>query len=135
MNKFVTRIIELRKAKGLTQTQMADKLSIGQVAYSQIETGKTDLTIDRLVSIARILEVNLVTLLWPDFKEMQFTQGLQDENFRLKKNNDLLIKAIEDKERLLGVILQMYPDTKTIMEANKALNQIRGLGINESDYS
>jgi len=131
MNKFITRIIEYRKAKGLTQKQMADKIGIGQVAYSQIETEKTELTLSRLISISRVLEVNAVTLLWPDFKEIEFFQGLQDENSRLKKNNDLLIKAIEDKERLLGLILQMYPDTKTILEANKALNQIRGL---ESDY-
>lgn len=128
MNKFLTRIIAYRKAKGLTQKQMADKLGIGQVAYSQIETEKTELTLSRLISISRVLEVNPVTLLWPDFKEIEFFQGLQDENSRLKKNNDLLIKAIEDKERLLGLILQMYPDTRTIFEANKALNQIRGLG-------
>lgn len=112
---------------------MADKLGIGQVGYSQIETGKTDLTLDRLVRISNILEVNLVTLLWPDFKEMQFTQGLQDENLRLKKINDLLIKAVEDKERLLGIILQFHPETKKLMELNELYDKVKGLKVDESD--
>lgn len=133
MNKFISRIIEYRKAKGLTQKQMADELGIGQVAYSQIETEKTELTLSRLINISRVLEVNPVTLLWPDFKEIQFFQELQDQNLRLKKNNDLLIKAVEDKERLLGLILQMYPDTKTILNANKALNQIKGIDSDIAD--
>lgn len=129
MNKYIERIAKYRKSKGLTQKKMAEKLGMTQVSYSQVETGKTELTLSRLASISNILEINMITLLWPDFKEIQFTQGLQDENIRLRKNNDLLIKAIEDKERLLGIILQNFPETKTIMEANKALEDIRGLGL------
>jgi transcriptional regulator with XRE-family HTH domain len=135
MNKIISRIIEYRKAKGLTQKQMADKLGIGQVGYSQIETGKTDLTLDRLIRIANVLEVNMITLLYPDFKDVKFFQELQDENFRLKKNNDLLINACEDKDRLLGLILKFYPETARILEANKTLEDIRGLGITKTDYS
>jgi len=127
MNMYIERITQYRKAKGLTQKQMADKLGIASVNYGKIENGKTELTLSRLTRIANVLDVNLITLLWPDYNDSKFNQRLVDENSRLMKNNDLLIKANEDKDRLLGLILQWYPETKKIMEANKSLNVLKGL--------
>jgi len=127
MNMYIERITQYRKAKGLTQKQMADKLGIASVNYGKIENGKTELTLSRLTRIANVLDVNLITLLWPDYNDAKFNQRLVDENSRLMKNNDLLIKANEDKDRLLGLILQWYPETKKIMEANKSLNVLKGL--------
>lgn len=133
MNMYVERIAQYRKSKGLTQKQMADKLGIAQVNYGKIENGKTELTLSKLAKISNILDVNIITLLWPDYKDAEFNQKLVDENSRLKKNNDLLIKANEDKDRFLGLILQFYPETKSIMEANKSINDLRGLGLIKSE--
>ena len=127
MNSFVSRIIEYRKSKGITQKEMADKLGIGQVSYSQIETGKTEITLQRVSSIARILEVDLITLLFPEFSDAKYFQALKDENLRLKKTNDLLINLVESKNTVLGLLLQMYPETENVIKAHKFYNDLESL--------
>lgn len=127
MNNFSQRIVEYRKAKGLTQKEMAERLGIGQVSYSQIETGKTEITLQRAASIARILEVDLITLLFPDFNDAKYFQALKEENARLKKMNDLLINLIESKNTVLGLLLQMYPDTEKVIRAHKMYDELEGL--------
>lgn len=42
---------------------MADELGISQYAYSKIERAKTDITVRRMIQIARILEIEAATLL------------------------------------------------------------------------
>lgn len=49
------KIEKLRKLKGITQSQMAKDLNIAISAYGKIEKGKTQLTVDRLAQIAKLL--------------------------------------------------------------------------------
>ena len=51
------RIREFRKKKGLTQIDIADKICISQSAYAKIENGHTALDINRLIQIAKLLDV------------------------------------------------------------------------------
>ncbi|MDF7818502.1 helix-turn-helix transcriptional regulator [Runella sp. MFBS21] len=57
-------IQELRKNKKMSQEYMAYCLGISQKAYSKIESGKTQLSVERLIQIARLLEVNPSQLLF-----------------------------------------------------------------------
>lgn len=59
----VSNIRQLRQSKGITQTEIANKLSISQNAYSKIELGYTDLTLKRLYQIAQILGINAKKLM------------------------------------------------------------------------
>ena len=127
MNNYISRIIEYRKAKGLSQKQMAEKLGIGQVGYSQIETGKTELTLPRISKIANILEVDLLRLLYPGFDEAKYFQKLKSENERLSKINDLLIDLVESKNNTLGLILQLHPETEYIIKAHKNYDELESL--------
>ncbi len=129
MEKFRNRIVEQRKAKGLTQKEMAEKLNIAQVNYSKIETGQTQLTVERLVSIARILEVDLITLLFPDFGEAKYFQTLKDENFRLKKLNNSLISQIERDSATLELIVQFHHETEPLISSLKHIKEGRLLEI------
>ena len=132
MEKYLNRIIEIRKAKGLTQKQVADKLNIAHVNYGKIENGKTQLTLERLVSIARILEIDMITLLYPEFNEAMYNQELKKENSRLSKINDLLIDLVESKNTLLGIIIQTHPETKSIIEAHKSYEELEALGLRKN---
>lgn len=49
---FVAR----RKALGLSQADMAQRLSISQSRYSEIETAPERITLERLLAIAAVLE-------------------------------------------------------------------------------
>ena len=49
-----------RKARGISQQQLAGKLGISQSRLSAIEAGSSALTVDRLIVIANVLDLQLV---------------------------------------------------------------------------
>jgi|GEM_PF-1620658 len=51
-------ISSLRKANGLTQAQMANLIGINQRQYSNIELGKSEITIDKIEAIMRRFNVS-----------------------------------------------------------------------------
>ena len=48
-----------RESRGISQDYMADMLDLVQSAYANIESGKTTLSIDRLLRITKILELDI----------------------------------------------------------------------------
>ncbi|WP_066111872.1 helix-turn-helix domain-containing protein [Gallibacterium salpingitidis] len=63
-NKFSCKIAELRKHKGLTQEQMAEKLEMSVPGYAKIERGVSSINLKRLEQIAQILAVDLVSFIY-----------------------------------------------------------------------
>ena len=49
-----------RKARHMSQEQLASKLGISQSRLSAIEAGTTSLTVDRLITLANLLDLQLV---------------------------------------------------------------------------
>ena len=49
-----------RKARGISQQQLAEKLGISQSRLSAIEAGNSALTVDRLIVLANVLDLQLV---------------------------------------------------------------------------
>ena len=72
-DKAELRIRSFREAKGYTQEYMAEMLDICQSTYANLESGKSSLSIDRLVEIAAILELDFHQLLV--FKGNGFVDG------------------------------------------------------------
>ena len=54
---------ELRKDNNLSQKQLAEKLCISQQTYSDYENGKTEPTIETLISISKLFNVTIEYLL------------------------------------------------------------------------
>ncbi|MBK9103517.1 MAG: helix-turn-helix transcriptional regulator [Saprospiraceae bacterium] len=67
------RIRAYREAKGYTQEYMAEMLSICQSTYANLESGKTTLSITRLLHIADILETDFTNLL--EFRRHPLSQN------------------------------------------------------------
>ena len=57
------RLSELREARGLSQTQLADMAEIGRAHLSQIENGAVAARIDTLYALAKALELSLSEML------------------------------------------------------------------------
>ncbi len=53
----------IRLQKGYTQLYMAYKLRVSQNAYSKLELGNTRLTVENLLKVAHVLEVEYDMLL------------------------------------------------------------------------
>ena len=61
--KIGQRIRKIRKAHGLSQEELAEKVDISVTHMSHIETGNTKLSLQVLVDIAKALEVRADDLL------------------------------------------------------------------------
>lgn len=90
------RIRQIRKEKGLSQQEVADKLSMNRVQYNRIETGKSDPTMYILQQIANVLEANIV-----DFFEVTIDLVQEIHQLPLAKRFYILeetIKSIKKEE-------------------------------------
>lgn len=58
---------------------MADLLNLSTTAYGDIERGKTDLTLSRLMQIAQVLDVAPVTLLTDEAVQAQVVDNQSNE--------------------------------------------------------
>ncbi|MEX0930855.1 MAG: UDP-N-acetylglucosamine 1-carboxyvinyltransferase [Candidatus Paceibacterota bacterium] len=62
MENIGTRIVDLREAQGLTQSQLADKIKTTQSAIARLESGKQNISAEMVKKISRALGKNLLTL-------------------------------------------------------------------------
>ncbi|MCR8558176.1 helix-turn-helix domain-containing protein [Mucilaginibacter sp. BJC16-A38] len=60
---IVSNIRKIREFRNYTQDYLAAKLDISQNAYSKIELGYSNITLNRLIEISEILEVDLVDMI------------------------------------------------------------------------
>lgn len=67
-------IAKRRRALGLTQDQLAERLSMGREAYSRLELGKTSLSVPKLIQLANVLDCGLAELV-TDFSPRPGDQG------------------------------------------------------------
>lgn len=63
MKIFSQRLKELRKAAGLTQQQLSDKLHIRQQSYTRYENGTGEPNLETVAEIAKIFDVSADYLL------------------------------------------------------------------------
>lgn len=107
MDELLKRISEIRKSKGLTQTQISEKIGVKGVArnsYNKIETGKTELTVNHLIKIAGALGVSVVSLIDPDaqskgyFKELNAKIESLEEQLNDKRQ---IIDFLSDRSEVL----------------------------------
>ncbi|MFZ7333096.1 helix-turn-helix domain-containing protein [Streptococcus pluranimalium] len=70
------RIRDLREDYDFTQEYLAKYLSCSQSAYSRIETGKRQVSIDYLIQLSKLYQVSTDYIL-----------GLTDNPYRLKRLN------------------------------------------------
>ena len=62
-NTVLNKITHRRKKLGLTQTEIAKKLTITLSSYYKIESGKTKLDFRGLLEISEVLEVDIAYFL------------------------------------------------------------------------
>lgn len=62
-------IKRIRKAKGFSQMELAEKIGITYQQFQKYEKGKSKITVDRLIDIAKALDVPLSTILVKIYKD------------------------------------------------------------------
>ena len=78
MNDIIAKNIKkYRELKGFSQEYMAHQLSVNQSTYAKMENSSTKITIDKLFSVAKLLETDVSEIL--DLKNQTiYNQDLKD---------------------------------------------------------
>ena len=101
------KLKQLRELKNFTQEYVAQQLGLSTRAYSKIETGETQLTINRLNEISTILGVDPIEALGFDHQNI-FNNCTQEGNIGINHINlpDKLIEQYEKRiEQLESEVL------------------------------
>lgn len=105
------RLLTLRKAMGLTQKEVAEKLGISRQAYANYEIGNREPDHKTLIEIAKLFNVSLDYLLGKEEKPVAESDELTEYLEELKSRPEMrmlfsLAKGAtkEDVERAVAII-------------------------------
>lgn len=93
------RVRKYRKLKNLSQEELAEKIDISTTHMSHIETGSTKLSLQVLVDLSRVLEVNTDDLLFenkPQTMINQITKLLSECNENQIEFITSIVKSTKD---------------------------------------
>ena len=96
------KIKQIRELKNFTQEHVATHLGLTTRAYSKIESGETQLTINRLNEISRILGVEPMEVLGFDDKQV-FNNCKQEGNIGINHIN-IPEKLIQQYEKTIQIL-------------------------------
>ncbi|REG92270.1 helix-turn-helix protein [Flavobacterium aquicola] len=89
------KIKQIRELKNLTQEHISNELGLSVRAYSKIESGETQLTINRLKQISAILEIDPIEILGFNVKNI-FNINNSEGNSNYINYSDKLIEQYEE---------------------------------------
>ena len=93
---------EIRKEKGLSQQEVADKLGINRTSLSKIENGKQELSSTQLFQLSRLYEVDPYKLLGKEESETIKFAFRDRDNF-----NSATEQKFEQIEEYINTILEL----------------------------
>ena len=83
--KFGARVRELRRRRGFTQEQLAEKINIGVRSLGKIETGNSFPSCETLEKIIASLQTSNLEIF--DFEHLQTEQNLKEKIFEMVNSN------------------------------------------------
>ena len=108
------RIKKLRKARGLTQTELAETLKVRQQVIGSYETGFRKPPIERLPDLAKALDVSLEQLLGKSsIPTTKNTHPKINRNKRTAKIQELLEKLSLNEQRVVLKQVELLAKNKT----------------------
>ncbi len=102
------KIKQIRELKNFTQEYVAQKLGLSTRAYSKIETGETQLTINRLNEISEVLEIQPLEILgFDDKKIFNINNSTGNNGYNNIMYPDKLIQQYEETIQSLKEQIQL----------------------------
>lgn len=96
------RVKELRKARGLSQEQLAEVIGIVPAHVSRIEVGRSYTTLDRLERIANALDVPI--------KELFEFMHLENDTVRNGDIGEMVKELDEDYKKIIYKIVKAFSE-------------------------
>ena len=104
--EFNEKLQELRKARGLTQEELAEALFVSRTAISKWESGRGYLSIDSLKQIANYFSISIDELLSGE----RLITIAENENRTNLKNMGNMLFGVVDIFSFIMIILPLYPN-------------------------
>ena len=103
MNNYSVKknISQKRKASGISQTEMADKLGLSRTAYRNIEMGDTRLISDKVEDIARLLDVTAEELVLGYKPSENMAMRFNDIEHEFEEERSAIIRQYESEMKRL----------------------------------
>lgn len=95
-NKVLLKLRDIRRAKGISLHALADKVGIDYQRVGRIERGETQMTIDMLNKISKVLHVPITELLSDDVANVEQTVA---QNASYRKSVSLIPTIYEKLEQ------------------------------------
>ena len=95
-----SNIKKIRGLKNLTQSYIAEKIGLTEKYISDIETGRNPCSLETLVSIANVLEVEPYELLMPENKSLNYDSRRTKIVMQQLKNN--FSEMVDSLEKFLN---------------------------------
>lgn len=106
INEFCNILTSLRKEKGWSQAELAEKLDISQQSVSKWETGRGYPSIDSLKQIANYFSISIDELLSGE----RLITIAENENRTNLKNMGNMLFGVVDIFSFIMIILPLYPN-------------------------
>ena len=107
MEKIQRILKTIRTLRGLSQEQVAMQLNLDVSTYTKYETGKINLSLDRLEQIATIFKMDVTSLLNYDYERGVSLLQEEKEVYQAKDN---LLKEKEKEVKLLNKIIALLEE-------------------------
>lgn len=121
MNSVEQRIRRFREKKGFSQDYMALELEISQASYARLENGDTQLSVERLMQIAKILQVHFSQLVGEEPQNVFHQQNNSGPSGYFEKIENLYTENSKTIEKLLE------SKDETIAQLQKEIDFLRNL--------
>lgn len=134
MSTISEKIKDLRKAKGLRQSEIANEIKVSRTAYVQVENGTTkNISLDMAIGIAKVLGVSFNELfeienpeLEKTKKELEETKSLYNKQLAIEKDLKELLNFVRKEannwfDRLNLVDRFYYIDNELFKQHYKAI--------------
>src|SRR5690606_20864977 len=108
MKKIKFTLKNLRKKNNFTQAIIAEKLGISIRAYAKIESGETNLTIERLHKLSTIFNMDITEFLEYETNKLETTNDPNTHITLLKHYEETIVLLKEQNEMLRKIIFKQY---------------------------
>lgn len=123
--KIHEKIQMLRKAKGLTQDDMAEQMNMSKNGYANIEQNNTKLTIDKLIQISAVLGIEPKQLLDSNADVIHLFTENNIHNHYSSRENEQKIDSLEKEIKYLKLIVEQKDVIiSTLTSENNTLKQM-----------
>jgi len=94
-------IRQLRKSRGWTQAELAQKLGTSQMVITSYETGNKTPPVGRLPELATLFDISIETLIGAEPLTIKETVPHTHKNSRIARLQDLYEKLSPDEQRVI----------------------------------